>query len=270
MRQRSHSAKRKLTGTCVSVGTAKEIHAAAQQPPPGRMRAARMGTLRPHYDTAMTAALKIDVVSDVACPWCAVGLSSLETALQRLDGEVQAEVRFQPFELNPQMGPEGQDISEHLTQKYGSTPEQQSANWAALRQRGEAVGFAFREAGRGRVWNTFDAHRLLHWAGTLGGDAQLKLKKALLAAYFTQARNVSDPAVLLDAVGHAGLDATQARAVLDQGTYANEVRATERDWQQNGIQAVPSVIVNDKYLIQGGQPPEAFEQALRQIAAQAA
>src|SRR4051812_19082823 len=213
---------------------------------------------------------KIDFVSDVACPWCAVGLSALEQALARLQGEVAAQLHFQPFELNPQMGPEGQDVGEHLAQKYGSTPEQQSANWAALRQRGEAVGFAFREQGRGRVWNTFDAHRLLHWAGTLGGDAQLKLKKALLGAYFTEARNVSDPAVLLDAVGHAGLDAAQARDVLDQGTYANEVRASEREWQQNGIQAVPSVVVNDKYLIQGGQPPEAFEQALRRIAGESA
>ena len=218
----------------------------------------------------MTATLKIDVVSDVACPWCAVGLSSLETALQRLDGEVRADLHLQPFELNPQMGPEGQDIGEHLAQKYGSTPEQQATNWAAIVERGAAVGFDFRKAGRGRVWNTFDAHRLLHWAGTLDGDAQVRLKKALLAAYFTEARNVSDPAVLLDAVQGAGLDVAQAREVLEQGTYANEVRAAERMWQQSGIQAVPSVVVNDKYLIQGGQPPEAFEQALRQIASQQA
>jgi predicted DsbA family dithiol-disulfide isomerase len=218
----------------------------------------------------MPHSLKIDFVSDVACPWCAVGLASLESALQRLDGQVQARLRFEPFELNPQMGPEGQDIGEHLTQKYGSTPEQQAANWEALRQRGEAVGFDFRREGRGRVWNTFDAHRLLHWAGTLGGDEQLRLKKSLLRSYFTETRNVSDHAVLLDAVARAGLDADAARQVLEQGTYADEVRAREALWQRSGIHAVPSVIVNDTYLIQGGQPPEAFEQALRQIASQAA
>ena len=210
--------------------------------------------------------LKIDFVSDVACPWCAVGLASLENALLHLGDEVQAELHFQPFELNPQMGPEGQDITEHLSQKYGSTAEQQAGTWAALRERGTAVGFEFRKEGRGRVWNTFDAHRLLYWAGTQSTGAQLALKKALLGAYFTQARNVSDPAVLLDAVDAAGLDRTRARAILDSDEFAREVRDQQGFYAQQGIRAVPSVIVNDRHLIQGGQPPEVFEQALRQIA----
>lgn len=214
-------------------------------------------------------ALKIDFVSDVACPWCAVGLASLEQALQRLGGEVQADLHFQPFELNPQMGAEGQDITEHLTQKYGSSAEQQAANWQALRQRGESVGFAFRKEGRGRVWNTFDAHRLLHWAGQQSAQAQLALKKALLGAYFTEARNVSDPQVLLQAVEAAGLDRQGAQAVLESGEFEREVREQQSFYAQQGIRAVPSVIVNDRHLIQGGQPPEVFEQALRQIAAQA-
>lgn len=214
----------------------------------------------------MTSSLKIDFVSDVACPWCAVGLSSLERALERLGGEVTAELHFQPFELNPQMGPQGQDIVEHLTQKYGSTAEQQTANWEALRQRGEAVGFAFRQGGRGRVWNTFDAHRLLHWAGQQSPGAQLKLKKALLQAYFGEARNVSDPQVLLDAVQAAGLDRQRAQAILEGDEFTREVREQEQFYAQHGIRAVPSVIVNERHLIQGGQPPEVFEQALRQIA----
>ena len=209
--------------------------------------------------------LKIDFVSDVACPWCAVGLASLETALQHLGDEVQAELHFQPFELNPQMGPEGQDITEHLNQKYGSTAEQQAGTWAALRERGAAVGFEFRKEGRGRVWNTFDAHRLLHWAGTQAPQAQLALKKALLRAYFTQARNVSDPAVLLEAVDAAGLDRARAQAILDSDEFAREVREQQAFYAQHGIRAVPSVIVNDQHLIQGGQPPDVFEQALRQI-----
>jgi predicted DsbA family dithiol-disulfide isomerase len=214
--------------------------------------------------------LKIDFVSDVACPWCAVGLASLEQALRRLGGEVPTEMHLQPFELNPQMGREGQDIGEHLAQKYGSTAEQQAANWQALRERGAAVGFEFRKEGRGRVWNTFDAHRLLHWAGQSSPQAQLALKKALLGAYFTEARNVSDPQVLLQAVEAAGLDRERAQAILSSDEFAQEVRDQEGFYTQHGIHAVPSVIVNDRHLIQGGQPPEVFEQALRQIAAQAA
>ncbi|AEG92554.1 DsbA family oxidoreductase [Ramlibacter tataouinensis] len=218
----------------------------------------------------MTSQLKIDFVSDVACPWCAVGLGSLEQALARLDGEVRAELRFQPFELNPQMPPGGQDVAEHLTQKYGSTPAQQAALWSQLCQRAQAAGFAFRPEGRGRVWNTFDAHRLLHWAGELDPARQHALKRVLLDAYFGQDRNVADPEVLLDAVARAGLDVERARAILAGDEFADEVRERESHFLSLGIHAVPSVIVNDRHLIQGGQPPEVFEQALRQIAAGAA
>jgi predicted DsbA family dithiol-disulfide isomerase len=144
----------------------------------------------------MNAPLKIDFVSDVACPWCAIGLASLEEALRRLDGQVQAELHFQPFELNPNMPPGGQDIAEHLTQKYGSTPEQQAANRENIRQRGEALGFMFRKQGRSRAWNTFDCHRLLHWAGLEGPAQQLALKKALLQAYHGQGLVMEDPEVL--------------------------------------------------------------------------
>ena len=214
----------------------------------------------------MKQTLHIDFVSDIACPWCAVGLASLERALERLGDEVPVEVRFQPFELNPQMGPEGQDMTEHLTQKYGSTAQQQEASRAGIRQRGEAVGFTFRPEGRGRIWNTFDSHRLLHWAGELGAKQQRDLKMALLEAYHGQGRSPADPAVLLDAVAAAGLDREEASLVLEGGRYASEVRESERHFQQLGISAVPSVIVNNRHLIQGGQPPEVFEQALRKLA----
>jgi predicted DsbA family dithiol-disulfide isomerase len=219
----------------------------------------------------MTTTLKIDFVSDIACPWCAVGLASLERALERLQAEgITVHVHFQPFELNPQMGPEGQDLTEHLTQKYGSTPEQQAANWRALCQRAAAVGFKFRPEGRGRTWNTFKAHRLLHWAGEQGEAAQRALKGALLQAYFTRGENPSDDTVLLQAVQAAGLDAERARAILASDDYTPQVRERQRFYTQAGISAVPSVIINDQHLVQGGQPPEVFEQALRQIAAQAA
>lgn len=214
----------------------------------------------------MTSHLKIDFVSDVSCPWCAIGLASLEQALKNVQGEVQAELRFQPFELNPQMPAGGQDITEHLTQKYGSTPEQQAASREAIRQRGESVGFTFRKEGRGRIYNTFNAHRLLHWAELQDPARQHLLKKALLGAYFTEGKSPEEGEVLLAAVAHAGLDVEQARVVLDSDAYAAEVREREQFYLDNGIHAVPAVIINGKHLIQGGQPAEVFEQALRQIA----
>lgn len=210
--------------------------------------------------------LKIDFVSDVVCPWCAVGLGSLEQALRQLDGEIAADIHFQPFELNPQMAPEGEDVGEHLARKYGSTPEQMAQNREAIRQRGAEVGFTFNMDKRSRIYNTFDAHRLLHWAETLGRQGELK--RALLAAYFTDGRDVSDHAVLVAVAEQVGLDGAEARKVLDEERYADEVREQERFYQSQGVRAVPSVIVNSRYLIQGGQPPEVFEQTLRRIAAE--
>ncbi|RZL11735.1 MAG: DsbA family oxidoreductase [Rubrivivax sp.] len=210
--------------------------------------------------------LKIDFVSDVSCPWCAVGLGALQEALARLGPQVRATLHFQPFELNPQMGPQGQDIGEHLAQKYGSSPEQAAQARLAIRERGAAVGFDFRMDKRNRIYNTFDAHRLLHWAGEQGEAEQLALKRALFTAYFTDGLNPGDRNVLLDAARHVGLDTTQAADVLDTGRYADEVRQRERFYLDSGIHSVPSVIINDRHLIQGGQPVEAFEQALRQVA----
>jgi predicted DsbA family dithiol-disulfide isomerase len=217
--------------------------------------------------TTTPAPLRIDFVSDVACPWCAVGLASLQQALKKLDGSVRAEIHLQPFELNPDLAPEGEDAGEHIMRKYGINEAQMETNRAAIRQRAAALGFAY-NIGRGsRVWNTFDAHRLLHWAELQDRDRALALKQALLRAYFTNNENVSDHDVLLDAVQEAGLDTDAARLVLDSGEYAEEVRAQERRFQQAGIHSVPATIVNNTYLISGGQPPEVFENALREIAA---
>jgi predicted DsbA family dithiol-disulfide isomerase len=217
----------------------------------------------------MSDKLSIDFVSDVSCPWCAVGLASLEQALHKLEGEVQAELRFQPFELNPQMPPGGQDITEHITEKYGSTPQQQAQSREAIRQRGESVGFTFRMEGRDRIYNTFNAHRLLHWAELQDLGAQHALKKALLRAYFTDGKSPENKEVLVATALEAGLDAAEARRILDSDAYAAEVREREKFYLDNGIHAVPAVIVNGRHLIQGGQPAEVFEQALRQIAAAA-
>lgn len=210
--------------------------------------------------------LKIEFVSDVVCPWCAIGLASLEQALGRLGDAVAVELSFQPFELNPQMGPEGEDIDEHLVKKYGGTPAQFAATRESIRARGAALGFAFGQ--RSRIWNTFDAHRLLHWAGLEG--RQHELKRALLEAYHGQGRNPADPAVLVELAAAAGLDGARAAQILASDEFAAEVRAEEQQWLRLGIHSVPSVVVNRRHLIQGGQPPEVFEQALREIAAAAA
>ncbi len=217
----------------------------------------------------MATAIKIDFVSDISCPWCAIGLAALEQALAHLGDEVAAELRFQPFELNPGMPPGGQDINEHLTQKYGSTPAQQGQIRDLIRARGAELGFVFRREGRDRIYNTFDAHRLLHWAGlpdTRPAGLQLALKKALLTAYFSRGESPAAHQVLARACAEVGLDAARAREILSGDDYAAAVREQESYYQAAGIHSVPAVIVNDRHLISGGQPVEVFERALRQIA----
>ena len=210
--------------------------------------------------------VRIDFVSDVSCPWCVIGLKSLEQALSTLQDTVAAEIHFQPFELNANMAPGGQDIGEHIAEKYGSTPEQMAQSREAIRARGESLGFTFSMDKRGRIYNTFDAHRLLHWAELAGRQRELKM--ALFDAYFTQGQDPSSHEVLVKAAADAGLDPDTARDILTSGKYADEVRAREQFYQQNGISSVPAVIINERHLISGGQPPEVFEQALRQIIAQ--
>jgi predicted DsbA family dithiol-disulfide isomerase len=213
--------------------------------------------------------MKIDFVSDVACPWCAVGLNSLEQALANIGDCIPVALHVQPFELNPTMDAAGADAGEYLKAKYGMGDAQLAQNRAVIRERGAAVGFQFGD--RLRVWNTFDAHRLLHWAGLQPQPgAQRRLKHALLQAYHGEGRNPGDPAVLLDIAGALGLDVAAAREVVNSDRYALEVRAAEQFWQRAGISSVPAVVINDRHLISGGQPPEVFEQALRQIAADSA
>ena len=212
--------------------------------------------------------MKIDFVSDVSCPWCAIGLNALEQALHNIGPELQASLHFQPFELNPQMPPEGQEIVEHLTQKYGISAEQVAVNSEAIRQRGASVGFEFGLGKRGRTYNTFDAHRLLHWAGLEGADIQRALKHALLKAYFTDGLNPSDHVLLQRLAVQVGLDAEQARTLLAGDRFADDVRQAEAFYQGQGIHSVPAVVINDRHLISGGQPAAVFEQALRCIAAQ--
>ena len=220
----------------------------------------------------MSTTLKIDFVSDVSCPWCVIGLRALDEALARVSGEIQAELHFQPFELNPKMTPEGQEITEHITEKYGITADQANANRENIRVRGAQLGFKFSMAdepgsGRSRIYNTFDAHRLLHWAELESAALQKALKEALFKAYFTDGQSPGSHEVLIRVAGEVGLDAVKARDVLKSNAYANEVREREQFYLNQGIHSVPAVIINDKHLISGGQPTEMFEQARRQIAA---
>lgn len=221
-----------------------------------------------HWMETMTAPtrLRIDFVSDVACPWCAVGLAGLQRALATLDGQIEADIHLQPFELEPDMPAAGQDAREHIMRKYGINAAQSDANRKVLRERAAAVGFDYNVHDGSRVWNTFDAHRLLHWAEIQDNGKALLLKQALFRAYFTDNENVADREVLVRAAIGAGLDADAARRVLASDAHAADVREQERRYQQAGIHSVPATIVNGQYLIAGGQPPEAFIDALREIA----
>jgi predicted DsbA family dithiol-disulfide isomerase len=210
--------------------------------------------------------MRIDFVSDVACPWCAIGFNALERALERIGGDVGAvEVHLQPFELNPTMAAEGVDANDYLTSKYGMSQQQLAVNRARIVERGAAEGFAF--GTRSHIWNTFDAHRLLFWAGAEGPpQSQRELKRALLAAYHGNGRNPGAHDVLLEVAGQVGLPVDRAREVLERGEFAEHVRQAERFWQEAGIHSVPAIIVDRRHLISGGQPSAVFEQALRQIA----
>lgn len=214
----------------------------------------------------MCKQIKIDFVSDVSCPWCVIGLLGLEQALERIE-DVETELRFRPFELNPDMPPEGQRLVDYAAQKYGSTAEQLGERRAMIRERAAALGFAIAlPPEEGRVYNTFDAHRLLHWAGLEGRQRQLKL--ALFETYFTNCLNPSDRDVLADAAEKAGLDRQAAAEVLSSDCFVTEVREEEGVWRARGINSVPAIIINNRYLISGGQPPELFEQAIRKIASE--
>jgi predicted DsbA family dithiol-disulfide isomerase len=228
----------------------------------------------PPKEAGVVTTLKIDFVSDVSCPWCVIGLKSLEQALDSVGPAINAELRFQPFELNPAMPAAGQDITEHITEKYGISPAQAHANRENIRVRGAELGFKFSSAnepggGRNRIYNTFDAHRLLHWAEIENPGRQKALKEGLFKAYFTDGQSPGSHEVLVSVAEAAGLDPIKARAVLSSDAYTREVRERERFYLDQGVHAVPAVIINDRHLISGGQPVEVFEKALRQIAASA-
>jgi predicted DsbA family dithiol-disulfide isomerase len=219
------------------------------------------------------AKLTIDIWSDVMCPWCVIGSKQLGKALVELDGEIEAEVRWLPFELNPEMGPEGEDWRDHVARKYGRTLEQAGENHDRLLQFGDRAGYDFRFAGEGegpptRIWNTFAAHRLLKWALIeAGAEAQCRFKQALFDAHFQQRRNVADPEVLLDVAESVGLDRAAAEEALADSSLSEIVRAEERLAMDQNITGVPAMVVNGKFMIPGAQEPATYVDVLRRVVA---
>jgi len=218
--------------------------------------------------TEAPKSIRIDIVSDVVCPWCIIGFKQLQRALGELGDEVEADLHWHPFELNPQMPPEGQDVREHLAQKYGTTTAQSHAARTRLTQIAESLGFEFRYSDAMRICNTFRAHQLLHWAGEQGKQTDLEL--ALFDSYFSREEDVDDLDVMVAAAGRAGLDEELARAVVADGRYADAVREEQQFWLGKGINAVPSFILDGRYLIPGAQDPEIFVAALRRLVSEKA
>lgn len=208
--------------------------------------------------------LRIDIVSDVVCPWCIVGYKQLAQALEQTD--TPYEIHWHPFELNSNMPSEGQNLREHIMEKYGSSKEESDASRIRMTEAGKEVGFEFNFNDDARMHNTFNLHQLLYWAGQQGQKPMHDLKQALFAAHFTNGRNISDKTVLADIAAEVGLDRSEALAVLEDQRFAKEVRAEERHWQQQGIQSVPAIIFNERYLVSGAQGVDNYVGILEQLA----
>ena len=212
--------------------------------------------------------LRIDIVSDVVCPWCIIGYKQVEKALTMLDTAVDAEFWWHPFELNTNMPPEGQDVAEHIQQKYGSTPEQSRANRERMGEIGASLGFQFGQQPDRRIYNTFKAHKLLHIAGhEQGWRKQTELKLALFAAYFQKGRDVSDEAVLIDVAQSVGLYGDASKAWLADAALTETVRAEQAHWIDQNITGVPAIIFDQKFMVPGAQSAETFAGVIGKVLA---
>ena len=216
--------------------------------------------------------LSIDIWSDVMCPWCLVGWGNLSQALEGLEGEIEADIRWHAFELNPDMPADGEERTAHIARKYGRTMEQSKEVQGRMREAAEAAGVSLDYEGEepapeAMMWNTFAAHRLLTWAlEEHGGDAQTRLKLALFEAHFNHRRRIGEREVLLDVAEEAGLDRSGAAAALDSEDLARKTRVEERAAMEMNITGVPAMIVEGRFMIPGAQPPEAYVNALRRVA----
>jgi predicted DsbA family dithiol-disulfide isomerase len=207
--------------------------------------------------------LQVDIVSDVVCPWCIIGYKQLMNALAALPGQFDVTLRWHPFELNPRMPEEGQDLREHLAQKYGTSAAQSRGARERLAALGESLDFTFDYFDGMRMVNTFRAHQLLHWAGEQGRQTELKL--ALFEAFFSRREDVSDLELLAAVAGRAGLDSAQAGAVLMDARYASAVRQEQQQWLDREVHAVPTFFFQQQYVVPGAQESEAFVRLLQKI-----
>ncbi len=212
-------------------------------------------------DQTAATTVQVDIISDVMCPWCIIGYRQLEQALA-VTG-LGANVRWHPFELNPAMPPEGQNLGEHIAEKYGASAEQSAQNRAQMQELGKALGIDFRWSADSRIVNTFEAHQLLDWAGE--HNLQHPLQLALFNAHFTQGRNVSDREVLVDVAGSVGLDPAAASEVLSSGSHAQDTRARQQFWTSRGISGVPAMVFDGRYLLTGAQGADTYAQMLRKV-----
>lgn len=216
----------------------------------------------------MATQLKIDFISDISCPWCVVGLRNMEAALANIGDDLETYVRFEPFELNPDMPPEGMDRATYFASKYGISADEAKSRGGEIKARAEETGFTMNTDKNFRIYNTFDAHRLLEWAMEEG--KQRALKHALFEAYFTDGKNMGDHETLASIAEAVGLDGARAREILAGDDYAGHVRQSQSHQRGRGVQSVPTIIVNGEYVINGGQLPAIFEKAFRHIASEIA
>jgi predicted DsbA family dithiol-disulfide isomerase len=209
--------------------------------------------------------LRIDFISDINCPWCALGLAALDAAIQQLGDEIALDIHCQPFELNPQLPATGVKLKDYLQQKYGMGDAQIRSVHENIAARGRELDFNF--AQREFLWNSFNCHRLLYWVEQeYSADKQVELKRALMQAYQGEGRDISQAEVLLDVVAQTGLDKSRAEKILASNEFTQEVRAVQQEWINAGISAVPSVVINRQHLLQGAQTPDVYVQALRELA----
>ncbi len=208
--------------------------------------------------------LRIDIVSDVVCPWCIIGYKRLQLALKQLSSDIDAEIHWHPFELNPTMAEGGENLREHLVRKYGTTPQASIEARETLTRLGEEVGFLFNFSDDMRIYNTRKAHQLLMWANQ--HHKQNELEMALFEAYFCHGQTMDKPEVLLEVAVKAGLDENECRNVLQDESWAKAVANTEQQWLQAGIQAVPAIIIEQKHLVSGAQSTEMLIELLKEIA----
>ncbi|MGL4566062.1 MAG: DsbA family oxidoreductase, partial [Halioglobus sp.] len=202
-------------------------------------------------------------ISDVVCPWCIIGYKQLQRALTQMEGSFTVDIHWQPFELNPQMPPRGQELREHIALKYGTTPEQSRGARSRLTELGASLGFSFDYFDGMRIYNTFLAHQLLHWAAHTGKQTELKL--ALFEAFFSRRENVGDPNMLALIAARAGLDQQQAQEVLESGRYAREVRREQARWLDQEVHAVPMFYFNNSFPVPGAQEAQTFVRVLEKL-----